>query len=368
MEDKRIFIIGLGLIGGSLALAIKREHPSAPIIGFDVDSEQLERAESIKVIDQKVDSLKDGVRDADFIFIAAPVLEAEKIIERMLPLSFKKGAVVSDVGSTKEEIMNKAKPFSGKGVTFIGGHPLAGSHKSGVAAAEAHLFENAYYVLIANTNDQKQEIERLKRLLAGTKAKFIEMTSEEHDRIVGTISHFPHIVAAGLVHQLAGMKEKRIDVRKLAAGGFRDITRIASASPAMWHDILIHNRAVLIDLVDKWENEMANVRKLIENADSTGIYAYFAEAKKFRDGLPQKEKGAIPPLYDMYVDVPDYPGVIATVTNVIANGKISITNIRIIEMREDIIGVLRISFRSEEDRERAERLLNEKNFKTYFVE
>lgn len=367
MEGKRVFIIGLGLIGGSLALAVKKEHPSSIIIGFDVNHEQMELAQSLNVIDEQARSLEEGVREADFIFISAPVLEAESILDVMVSFSFKDGAVLTDVGSTKQEIMKKAQPFADKGVTFIGGHPLAGSHKSGVSAAEAHLFENAYYVLIAN-RDQGQQVERLKTLLAGTNAKFIEMTSVEHDRIVGTISHFPHIVAAGLVHQLAGMKEERIDVRKLAAGGFRDITRIASASPAMWHDILIHNREVLIHLMDQWGEEMASVRKLIENADSQGIYAYFDDAKQFRDGLPQKSKGAIPPLYDLYVDVPDYPGVIANVTSVIAEAEISITNIRIIETREDIIGVLRLSFRSEEDRMKADVVLNNEPFKTYLVE
>lgn len=368
MKADKVFVIGLGLIGGSLALAVKREHPASIILGFDVNEEQVQLAQSLGVIDKPIKNIEEGTQAADFIIIAAPVLEAEKIIDQLLDCSFKEGAIVTDVGSTKHEIMERARPFGEKGVTFIGGHPVAGSHKTGVAAANAHLFENAFYVLIARDDGKNGEVTKLRDLLSGTKATFIEMTSNEHDRIVGAISHFPHIVAAGLVHQLAGMDDERFDVRHLAAGGFRDITRIASASPAMWHDVLIHNRSVLLDLMEKWQREMDKVREMIEKVDSRRIFGYFQEAKQFRDTLPQREKGALPPLYDLYVDVPDYPGVIAKVTDVIARAEISITNIRIIEMREDIIGVLRLSFRSEEDRKHAEKVLNGQNFKTYLAD
>lgn len=368
MQQDKVFVIGMGLIGGSLALSVKKDHPSAVILGYDVNEEQVQLAQSLGVIDESVKTIDEGAKVADFIIIAAPVLEAEKIIDQLLRCSIKEGAIVTDVGSTKHEIMEKAAPFAEQGVTFIGGHPLAGSHKTGVASASAHLFENAFYVLISRESEKNWDVERLKALLSGTKATFIEMTSEEHDRIVGAISHFPHIVAAGLVHQLAGMEDERFDPRHLAAGGFRDITRIASASPAMWHDVLIHNRSVLLNLMEKWQQEMNRVSGMIEKADSDGILGYFQEAKSFRDTLPQREKGALPPLFDLYVDVPDYPGVIAKVTDVIARAEISITNIRIIEMREDIIGVLRLSFRSENDRKHAEKVLNKENYKTYLAD
>src|SRR5699024_1401976 len=188
--------------------------------------------------------------------------------------------------------------------------------------------------------------------------------SEEHDRIVGIISHFPHIIATSLVQLLSQANDERIDVRRLAAGGFRDITRIASASPRMWHDILIKNRSVLIDLMEKWQSEMENVKSMIHNMDSERIYHYFNDAKHYRDALPQRKKGALPPLFDIYIDIPDYPGVIAQVTDIIARADISITNIRIIEMREDIIGVLQNSFRSEKEREQAIEMLNQQNYRT----
>ncbi|HET7629273.1 MAG TPA: prephenate dehydrogenase [Bacillales bacterium] len=362
---KQVFVIGLGLIGGSLALSIKKQHPTYEIVGYDVDAEQVQLAESLGVIHRSETEISAGTPSADLVVIAAPVLKAEKVIEQLAACTFKAGAMITDVGSTKKEIMKKARVFREKDVTFIGGHPLAGSHKTGVASASGRLFENAFYVLIPDGNATPGRLGELKEWLAGTKATFIEMTADEHDRIVGSISHFPHIVAAGLVHQLSKLDDERFDLKRLAAGGFRDITRIASASPRMWHDVLMHNQEVLLELMSRWETEMNEVKSMIEQKDSARIFAYFQEAKRIRDLLPQRKKGALPPLFDLYVDVPDYPGVIAHVTNVIAKAEISITNIRIIETREDIIGVLRLTFRSEEDREQAERALNAESYKTY---
>src|SRR5699024_5981932 len=207
--------------------------------------------------------------------------------------TFKEDAIITDVGSTKGNIIKKARHFS-EDVVFIGGHPLAGSHKSGVSAANSHLFENAFYVLITDEPVNDYKIETLKQWHSGTGATFISMTAEEHDRIVGIISHFPNLIDTSLVQLLSQANDERNDVRRLAAGGFRDITRIASASPRMWHDILIKNRSVLIDLMEKWQSEMENVKSMIHNMDSERIYHYFNDAKHYRDALPQRKKGALP--------------------------------------------------------------------------
>lgn len=368
MQEKTVLVIGLGLIGGSLARAIKQEYPSVRIQGYDVDEVQMDVAESLDVIDGQVSHIEEGAGKADFIIIAAPVMASEEIFRRLLACEFQEEAIITDVGSTKREIMEKAERFRGTAATFIGGHPLSGSHKSGVAASSARLFENAFYVLIADEGRSSAKHEQLKHWLAGTKATFIEMSAEEHDRIVGVISHFPHIIAASLVHQLEKMNKEGHDVRNLAAGGFRDITRIASSSPAMWHDVLLHNREVLLELLKQWQGEMEQVASMVEEADSAQILTYFKKAKHYRDTLPQREKGALPPLFDLYVDIPDQAGVIARVTGLLAQASISITNIRILEMREDIMGVLRLSFRSEGDRENARTTLGKQNYRTYLAE
>jgi prephenate dehydrogenase len=363
---KRVLLIGLGLIGGSIGLAIKRTN-DVTVIGYDIGEEQLKLACSLHVIDEAcTDYLAEAVR-ADTIIISTPVTQTVQIVSEISKLKLKPGTIITDVGSTKKQIVEASKKISQDEVYFIGGHPMAGSHKTGVGSAKAHLFENAFYILTPSMETPKNVIHSLKDLLSGTKANFIEMSADEHDQIAGLISHFPHIIAASLVHNVASYQNENHDISRLAAGGFRDITRIASSSPAMWRDILLHNRIPLLQLFDQWLNEMQAVRGMIENKDSELIFQYFDTAKAFRDGLPQKTKGAIPAFYDLFVDVPDYPGVISEVTGILATNEISITNIRIIEAREDIYGVLRLSFQTDEDRKRARQCLELQNYETYIT-
>ncbi len=363
---RTVFIIGLGLIGGSIALSIRKEH-DVHIRGFDISEEQLKMALSLKVIDEIASSLEEGIQDADLIVFATPVLKTEELIQTISTLDLKKGAIVTDVGSTKSRIVEQAACLLEKGVTFIGGHPMAGSHKNGVEAARSHLFENAFYILTPMEGTSVRSIIQLQNWLKGTNARFIELSPKEHDRLVAAISHFPHIVAASLVHQVAKIEEDDPLVSRLAAGGFRDITRIASSNPTMWRDILLHNKESLLQLLKSWMEEMNAVKTMIETENAADIYTYFEEAKSFRDELPPRKKGAIPSFYDLFVDVPDHPGVISDVTSILALHKISLTNIRILEAREDIMGILRLSFRSEEDRERARLHLSEAMYETYMM-
>ena len=354
-----VLIIGMGLIGGSLSLCIKKEHPHAKIIGHDVNHKELRLAKSLGVIDEMSLSLQTAAEQADLIVISTPVFQTEKIIAQFESLSLKETVLITDTGSTKEQIMRSSEVLTKNGIQFIGGHPMAGSHKSGVAAAKEILFENAFYMLTPGSGVEEGSVDKLQDWLRGTHAKFLIVEPREHDELTGVISHFPHIVAASLVHQAKGSSTGHPYLRRLAAGGFRDITRIASSNPTMWKDITIQNRGVLLSLLKEWKVEMDEVVSLIEMNDSQKIYDYFNDAKEFRDDLPILEKGAIPSFYDLFVDVPDYPGVISEVTGYLAQEKISLTNIRIMETREDIYGVLAISFQTLEDRERALHCLRE---------
>jgi prephenate dehydrogenase len=349
----RVFVIGLGLIGGSLALCIKREHGDCQITGYDINAEQGKVAKMLGVVDELAISIEEGAKDADLILITTPVGDTERIIDLLYDLPLKENVLITDAGSTKNEVVKKAEKLNAKGITFIGGHPMAGSHKSGVSAARAILFENAFYLLTPGQNIKEEKVMELKEWLKGTKAKFIVVSPTDHDFLTGVISHFPHIIAASLVHQAEKTSKEQNLIPRLAAGGFRDITRIASSSPTMWRDILLQNRGVLLELLTRWKGEMEVVVNMLENEDDHKIYQYFEEAKKFRDELPQNQRGAIPAFYDLFVDVPDYPGVVSEVTGYLAKEEISITNIQIRETREDIIGVLVISFQTEDDRTRA---------------
>ncbi|MGE8204326.1 prephenate dehydrogenase [Heyndrickxia sp. NPDC080065] len=348
-----IFIIGLGLIGGSVALAIKKEHPNVTIFGYDTNQREMYRAKILKVIDFEAESIRNGAEKADVIILSVPIIETEKIIEELSKLNLKQNVIITDTGSTKKTILNKASILSNKGICFIGGHPMAGSHKSGVVAAKDTLFENAFYILTPTPDLPREKINLLKDLLAGTNAKFLEISAEEHDEMTGILSHFPHIIAASLVGQAHSYEEKYPLLKRLAAGGFRDITRIASSNPSMWADISLRNKGVIINLLNDWIHDMRDIKNIIEKEEYDRIYQFFAEAKSYRDQLPIHSTGAIHSFYDLYVDVPDYPGIISEITGYLAEERISITNIRILETREDIYGVLRISFQNIKDREKA---------------
>lgn len=365
--EGRVFIIGLGLIGGSLALCIKKAHPDAEIVGYDVNEEQCRLAGMLSVIDSKAETIRQGAEGADLILIATPVKETENIIDILADTKLKDNVIISDTGSTKEKIVEKAAVLQEKGITFIGGHPMAGSHKSGVMAAKEILFENAFYLLTPESGTDTAKVQQLKEWLKGTRAKFLTLSPAEHDYLTGVISHFPHVIAASLVHQAEQTSREQNLVTRLAAGGFRDITRIASSSPEMWTDILLHNKEVLLSLLERWQGEMEKVKTMLVNESGDEIYRYFYDAKQYRDEMPAREKGAIPAFYDLFVDIPDYPGSISEVTGHLAKEKISLTNIRIRETREELHGVLVISFQTEEDRQRANECIRRNtNFETSF--
>ncbi|MFD1707197.1 prephenate dehydrogenase [Siminovitchia sediminis] len=363
--DRRVLIIGVGLIGGSIALAIKKEHPDACITGYDVQEENGRLAERMKIIDRCASSFQEEAVTSDLIILACPVEEVERKIAQLAELPLKPHAIITDVGSTKGKIMKESRKLLGNKAVFIGGHPMAGSHKSGPGSARVHLFENAYYVLTPNSPAADEKLSTLKEWLKGTGANFVIMDPEEHDMVTGVVSHLPHLIATSIVRRVEEHAEKNDRVRWLAAGGFRDITRIASSSPAMWRDIVKQNQSSLLTLLDEWMEEMKFVKELVQSGDEKDLYRYFADAKQFRDALPVRARGAIDAFYDLYVDIQDKPGVVSHVTTILADKQISITNIRILEVREDVFGVLRLSFQSEDDRQKAKICLVQHGYETY---
>ena len=361
---RNVLVIGLGLIGGSVALALQKA-PQTKIYGYDALPQTRELAKTLKVVHEIVEDPKEVADKMDFIIFGTPVSATLKWMEQLKDWVLKKDVIVSDTGSTKALIMKKAEELKEMGITFIGGHPMAGSHKSGVTAAKPYLFENAYYMLTPFDDELAKNIEKLDNILKYTLGKLVKVDATEHDHMTAVVSHFPHIVAASLVHQLQLENAQLPMTRSLAAGGFRDITRIASSNPILWRDITIQNRDELIAQLHQWMAEMERVKSLLEDGNVDMIEQYFAVAKEVRDALPTSS-GALFVPYDLYVDIPDYPGVISEVTGYLAEDNISITNIRIVETREDVFGILVISFSSADDRERAAKCIARRaNFETY---
>jgi prephenate dehydrogenase len=357
----KIAIIGVGLIGGSLALCFKGK-PELQVVGFSNHSRSVQKYLERGVVDHATTSLEEACADADFIFLCPPVGMIESYLTRLRELPLKTGCIITDAGSTKGSIVDCARDLDFRGAYFIGGHPMAGSERSGVEAATSHLFENAYYVLTPDQKTPEPVYRCLTDLLKYTKAHIIKVEPRLHDEIVGAISHLPHVIAVALVNQIAAYEESEELYSLLAAGGFRDITRIASSDPVMWRDILIDNRMVLLDLLKDWNLGISHFMQLLQNADADGIEEQFKKANAFRRRLPERRKGLISPALDLYIDVPDTPGVIGQICTLLGNEKVNLSNIQIMESRLDVPGVLRLSFRDEAQMNRARDLLVRENY------
>lgn len=355
---RNILVIGLGLIGGSIALSCQKA-PDTKVYGYDIHEKTCEQAKQLKIVHEVVDDVVNAASFADIIIFGTPVNATLNWLEDLKKWPLKKEVIVTDTGSTKGLIMERGVELRECGITFIGGHPMAGSHKSGVQAAKAHLFESAYYILTPLENENEEKIKELEQLLKFTLAKIVKLDAVEHDHMTAVVSHFPHIVAASLVHQLDSEQKLNPMTSLLAAGGFRDVTRIASSNPLMWKDIVLQNRDELLGQLNSWQDEMNRVKEILLSNNQQSIEQYFAVAKQVRDKLPNTT-GAFYTTYDLYVDIPDYPGVISEVTGYLAEEEISITNIRVVEAREDLFGILVISFQTADDRKKAEECISKR--------
>jgi prephenate dehydrogenase len=289
----RVLVAGLGLIGGSIALSIRRCHPQAVLIGYDINQSEMERAILMNIVDEKADSFQKAAERAELIILSTPVEETEKLMEKLSRVNLKRDVMITDTGSTKGKTMKLADQLWPKKDIFIGGHPMAGSHQTGIQNARADLFENACYVFTPQPCISPEKVEVLTTWLSGTNSQFLILDPEEHDYITGIISHFPHIIAAGLANQAKVHADKAPLVSMLAAGGFRDTTRIASSNPQMWKEIVKQNRSNLLKLLQEWQNEMDHIQSVLKENDEQAIIHFFEQAKEFRDSLPGFYKKAV---------------------------------------------------------------------------
>ncbi|GFN30661.1 prephenate dehydrogenase [Paenibacillus xylaniclasticus] len=361
----KIAIIGVGLMGGSLALCFKGK-PDLYVVGHSTRQSSVDKYLERGVVDHATTSLHEAAEDADFIFLCVPVGSLESYLEQLSQMRLKPGCIITDVGSTKSSVNACARRLDLGGALFIGGHPMAGSERSGVEAASLYLYENAFYVLTPERSTPPEALNRLKQLLMHTKANIVIVDADEHDDIVGAISHLPHMIAVVLTNQVRKYNEENELYSLLAAGGFRDITRIASSDPNVWRDILVNNRDVMLRLIEDWNQEIEAFAQMLRERDIEGIGEAFRKSGQFRNSLPERRKGIIHSLYECYVDVPDHPGIIGRITTELGNRRINLSNIQIIESREDVPGVLRLSFRTQDDLDQAVTALGELQYSVHF--
>ena len=356
---KTIYIAGLGLIGASMALGIKRDHPDYEILGYNRSRASRDIALERGMIDRATDDFASFAPLADVIILSLPIKQTIAFLQELATLDLKEGAIISDAGSTKSAIVTTAeKCFADKPVRFVGAHPMAGSHKTGAASADVNLFENAYYIFTPSSLTTPDTLEEMKDLLSGLHARFIEIDAEEHDRVTSQISHFPHILASGLMEQTASYAEEHEMARRFAAGGFRDMTRIAESEPGMWTSILLSNREIIIERIEDFKRRLDEVGQAISKGDENQIWNFFNQAREQRQAMEIHKRGGVDSSFDLYVDVPDEEDVILRILELLRGT--SLVNIHINEEnREDVHGILQISFKNAQDLKRAEQVITE---------
>ena len=356
---KTIYIAGLGLIGASMALGIKRDHPDYEILGYNRSQASRDIALERGMIDRATDDFASFAPLADVIILTLPIKQTIAFIKELANLDLKEGVIISDAGSTKLAIVATAeKCFADKSVRFVGAHPMAGSHKTGAASADVNLFENAYYIFTPSSLTTPATLEEMRDLLSGLHARFIEIDAEEHDRVTSQISHFPHILASGLMEQTASYAEEHEMARRFAAGGFRDMTRIAESEPSMWTSILLSNRDTIIERIEDFKGRLDEIEQAISKGDENQIWNFFNQAREQRQAMEIHKRGGVDSSFDLYVDVPDEEDVILRILELLRGT--SLVNIHINEEnREDVHGILQISFKNAQDLKRAEQVITE---------
>ncbi len=279
---KQLTIIGAGLIGGSLARALREAGVVGEIVGAGRDRAHLQRAQALGVITRYTTDLAAAVQGADMVFLAVPVGAMEVVLRAIAP-QLPADAVLTDAGSTKVSVIAAAqRVFGALPAGFVPGHPIAGTENSGVEASFAGLYRGRRVILTPTTASSAEAVERVRALWLATGAEVTEMDAEHHDRVLAATSHLPHLLAFGLVDTLAKMGDKQ-EIFAYAAGGFRDFTRIASSDPRMWRDICTHNEPALLALLDRFEVDLKRLREAIANDDGDYLLEVFSHAKATRD-------------------------------------------------------------------------------------
>jgi len=280
---RKMVIIGVGLIGGSLALACKRDGIVSEIVGIGRREENLKKALELRAIDSYTLQIEKGVEGADLIVLATPVGSFIKLARQMAPF-LSPGAIVTDVGSVKGPLM-EIEDILPPSTHFVGGHPIAGREKSGIGAASPDLFKDARCILTPTERTDRDSLERVASLWKGVGAIVDYMSPERHDRIFAAVSHLPHVVAYALVSTLMELERTEDGLISFSAGGFKDFTRIAASHPEMWRDICLMNKKNLLEMIDRYEGVLKKLRSLIEDNNGNGLFDIFLEAKNLRENL-----------------------------------------------------------------------------------
>lgn len=362
-EVLSIGFVGLGLIGGSIAKAIRRVFPNYKIIGFDTDKEALVTAVEEGTLDQAVTDVRSEFYDCDYIFLCTPVGHNMAYLS-ILSECLNPNCIITDVGSVKGPIHEMVKTL-GMEKRFIGGHPMVGSEKSGYSACTDRLIENAYYFLTPTKKVAPEKVTELNSFIEELGAMTVHLEAEQHDRITAAISHVPHLIACELVHSVRKLDDKDGMLKQLCAGGFKDITRIASSSPEVWEQITVSNRKNIAELLENMIADLNDLLDAVKATENDYINHYFETAGKYRESVPENAVGLMQKTYELFLDIPDEPGTLGAALSLLSTKNINIKNVGIIHNREFEEGCLKLVLYDNESAIAAAEIFREHNYTVY---
>ncbi|RIH86675.1 prephenate dehydrogenase/arogenate dehydrogenase family protein [Calidithermus roseus] len=345
----KVGIFGIGLLGGSVALGLRERFLASEVHAYDPDPSALEDALALGVADKVHTTPGSWIGELDLGVLAAPVGVLTEVGRQLAPYA-RPDSLWTDVGSVKGPVV---QALSGVLPNFVGSHPMAGSEKAGVEAAHAGLLQNAVWVITPTPETPPQALERLRHLVKELGAYPLEIPPALHDRLVARISHLPYLLAVALNHMVARDEHQEL-LMFLAAGGFRDLTRVASGSPRMSRDMVVSNREALREAVEELRAILAELEELLEHPEEL-LEAALA-AKRTRDSLPIVKRSLLPTLHELVVQVPDKPGQIARISNALGDAHINIKQFEVLAIRDEG-GAIRMGFATAEEREAARRIL-----------
>ena len=281
----QVTIIGIGLIGSSLARAIRREKLAKMIVAGDLSKTHCAQAKKLKLVDSATTNLKTAVKDSDLVILAVPVGACADVAKIIGP-ALKDGAIVTDVGSVKQAVIKAVSPHLSKKVHFVPGHPIAGTEHSGPAAGFADLFKGRWTILTPDKQCKPAAVKKVADLWKRCGSKVEIMDAKRHDHVLAITSHLPHLIAFTIVGTAADLEsDTKSDVIKYSAGGFRDFTRIAGSDPTMWRDIFLHNREAVLDIAQRLTEDLTALQRAIRRGESTTLFDRFTHARGVRKSV-----------------------------------------------------------------------------------
>lgn len=346
---RTVLIAGVGLIGGSVALGAKQHGLATHVIGYDTNPGVLDAARGLGVIDQTELVIGPWVEAADLVIVAAPSRAIRGVLDELLPY-IRDDAVITDVGSVKEPIVSDFPD-----PRYIGSHPMAGSEHAGVLNADAGLLENAIWALTPSATTSETAAAYMEAFVREIGARPLVMSAEQHDRVVATVSHLPYLTAVALTKLVENGEDSTLKML-LAAGGFRDLTRVASGDPVMSRDMISANKEYLRESLNHLKEQLDDLAAMLDAPEP--LENELLKVKRVRDAIPIVRRSLLPALYEIIVPVPDKPGEFARITNALADGEINIKDLEVLNVRESG-GAVRLAFGSANDLIAASSLLTQ---------